>query len=122
MTDETVRPEDLKPGDEIEVTIRGRCAPPNFGDQKTVETIWFYPGTEKGFAVALRYLTHATITRLPPPVDPDLLLARKVVAEAHEAQSGPRKTVESIKLGAFDDDKSVQLALAAIKAAKGQPK
>ena len=120
MTDETVRPEDLKPGDEIEVTIRGRCAPPNFGDQKTVETIWFCPGTEKGFAVALRYLTHATITRLPPPVDPDLMLARKVVADMNRVNF-PAYARE-VERGEGDDGREVTIALAAIKAAKEQPK
>lgn len=108
MTEETVRPDDLKPGDRVRVTLEGEID----GDGE-----FPIPG-DTGRYLFAENLAHATITRLPPPADPDLILARKVVAD--RARADFPSYAREIERGDGDDGGEVQTALAAIKAAKEQ--
>lgn len=107
---ETVRPEDLKVGDRVRIEqfctvhrVEGSGAYVRFDvSPKCVE--WLGPNA----------LAHATITRLPPPVDPDLLLAREAAAS-----DDPVNRYVYI-VGGLDWTVRVRIALAAIKLAKEQ--
>jgi hypothetical protein len=105
MTDEIVKPEDLKPGDRVRLIVDATVAA---SDGKGVD-----------FALRGPLAKVATITRLPPPVDPDLLLARKVVVAQNRAQRLDA-WADEVEAGQHDDGDEVAPALAAIKAAKEQ--
>jgi hypothetical protein len=50
-----------------------------------------------------------------PPVDPDLVEARKVAADTCASLGGNEGYVEHMRRGSYDCDREVQTALAAIK-------
>jgi hypothetical protein len=107
MTEETVRPEDLKPGDRVRVTLEGVVDDDgefSAGESPLLGNRW----------LSMDVLAHATITRLPPPVDPDLLLARKVCAKQFPSEA------DAYGRGAYDSGGFMGVALAAIKLAKEQ--
>jgi len=106
---EPVKPEDLKPGDSVEVTLRGTFC---YMREGRMEVLW-----RDGIGsrcINASELAHATIVRLPPPVDPDLILAREVCAARQPTTAAIQADYRS---GRSDGSASVALALAAIKAA-----
>lgn len=108
MTEETVRPEDLKPGDRVRVTFEGVLD--EDGDLEL----------PKGGCIARYVFRDATITRLPPPVDPDVLVLRAILHSHQRAMTPPDSGWGDMSYlkGSYDHLPAFQAALAAIKAAK----
>lgn len=62
---------------------------------------------------------NARVELIPPPVDPDLLLAREVCATDRRLVSDRSEDwPDAVRNGGFDDGLNVHIALAAIKATK----
>ena len=68
----------------------------------------------RNHAVSIRALMDAD---KPLPVDPDLLLARKIVADSYEREDWPAMAAQALA-GVRDDDFANRTALACIKAGK----
>lgn len=106
----------MKAGDDVQLTLRGkvRVALPSAIRLKldgAQDTVW----------ISFETLTAPTarVEVLPPPIDPDLVLAREVVIDLYGAIAGSDKDwPDRVAAGIHDNSDHVRTALAAIKASK----
>ena len=87
------------------VAFQDEHGEPPFGDDAYIAS---------SHAAAIRALMAAD---KPLPVDPDLLLARKIVADEYERDGMAGCAAEALA-GAYDGGRSARIALAGIKAGK----
>jgi hypothetical protein len=111
----------LKPGDRVRITVEGEVTSSasegfiglRFDGCKLAET-------EYCFEISELTAPTASVTLLPPPIDPDLVLAREVVALTLEIQ-GDLETAQKVCEGECDFEAVIQ-SLAAIRAANARIK
>ena len=102
----------MKAGDDVQLTLRGKVQGTFDG---TVHITLDGGRIPTSFSPSELTAPTARVEVLPPPVDPDLLLAREVASGRYEMK-GPYDL--GVLKGLHDDDPHVQIALTAIKASK----
>lgn len=106
----------MKAGDRVRITVEGFVNDIDGGRvfMALNNSASHYPPTV--FHTSELTAPTARVEVLPPPVDPDLVLAREVVAEV--IGSDFPKTQADFRDGLKDDFADVRIALSAIKAAR----
>lgn len=104
----------MKAGDRVRITVEGEVDQTLAG---SVCVILDGGHVITSFEASELTAPTARVEVLPPPVDPDLVLAREELAKHYKAK-GLTITAEQTLSGVRDDEQTIIVALAAIKAAR----
>ena len=102
----------MNPGDRVRITVEGVCL--KSSDYVLQFTLDSASNVITNFALSELTAPTARVEVLPPPIDPDLVLAR----EWFKARPNTSFTDEAIDEGYCDNQTSIQGFLAGLKASK----